>query len=231
MPLIVVLPGLAAVMIVPDLSKPDQAYPAMMSLLPSGVLGVTFAALIAAIVSSLGSMSNSISTIFTMDIYKSVFKNEQASERKLVFIGRLTSFVSLVIAVIIAEPLLGKMDQAFQYIQEFTGFFTPGIVAIFLLGFFWKRTTANAALTAAIGSAVLSLLLKLFWPSLPFMDRVGLVFVLCCVLAVLVVLIEGAGVHAKAIDLKRVEFATTRGYNFAALAVTLILVALYASWW
>jgi SSS family solute:Na+ symporter len=231
MPLIVVLPGLAAVMLVPDLSKPDQAYPAMMALLPSGVLGLTFAALIAAIVSSLGSMSNSISTIFTMDIYKSVLSRGDASERKLVMIGRITSFVSLLIAVIIAEPLLGKMDQAFQYIQEFTGFFTPGIVAIFLLGFFWKKTTANAALTAAIGSAVLSLLLKIFWPSLPFMDRVGLVFVLCCLLAVLVVMIEGAGVHAKAIDLKRVEFATTRSYNISALAVTLILAALYVSWW
>ena len=151
MPIIVVLPGIAAVMLYPTLSAADKAYPSMMALMPVGIKGLVFAALVAAIVSSLASMTNSISTIFTMDIYRRF--NNQKSEQHYVAIGRVTALLSLLIAVIVAEPLLGKFDQAFQYIQEFTGFFTPGIVVIFVMGMFWKRTTSNAALTAAIGSA------------------------------------------------------------------------------
>ena len=125
-PLVVVLHGICAVIIYPDLEKSDQAYPMMMSLLPNGILGLTFAALVAAIVSSLASMTNSISTIFTMDVYRS-FASKKASEQRLVNIGRNVAWVSLVIAVFCAQPLLGSMESAFQYIQNFTGFFTPGI--------------------------------------------------------------------------------------------------------
>jgi SSS family solute:Na+ symporter len=110
--------------------------------------------LIAAIVSSLASMMNSISTIFTMDFYKHLGKGDK-SEQHLVAVGRGVSFSALLIAMLVARPLLGQFDQAFQYIQEFTGFFTPGVVALFLLGIFWNKTTANGALGAAIGSAVL----------------------------------------------------------------------------
>ncbi|NVK25208.1 MAG: sodium/solute symporter, partial [Gammaproteobacteria bacterium] len=118
MPIIVVLPGIAAVVLYPGLDKPDQAYPSLMGLMPTGIKGLVFAALIAAIVSSLASMTNSISTIFTMDIYKSIVKEK--SQRHYVHIGRMTTLVSLLIALLVAEPLLGKFDQAFQYIQEFT---------------------------------------------------------------------------------------------------------------
>ena len=230
MPIIVVLPGIAAVVMVPDLAKPDQAYPEMMKLVPSGLLGITFAALVAAIASSLSSMANSISTIFTLDIYKQII-NPNASEKRTVVIGRIVASISMLIAVIIAEPLLGKLDQAFQYIQEFTGFFTPGIVAIFLLGFFWKKSTAHSALVAAISSAVFSLFFYLYMPELPFMDRVGLVFVLCILLAIAVTKLENAKVQSNAIDLGDVNFNTSTGFNLAALVISLILIGLYAVWW
>ncbi|MDQ2077102.1 sodium/sugar symporter [Marinimicrobium sp. ABcell2] len=230
MPVIVVLPGIAAYMLRPDLEMADQAYPTMMQLVPQGLLGITFAALVAAIASSLGSMTNSISTIFTVDIYKKLI-NPEASEKRSVLVGRSAAIVAMLCAVIVARPLLGNLPGAFQYIQEFTGFFTPGIVAIFLLGFFWKKATALSALVAAIGSAVLSLAFYLWWPALPFIDRVGLVFITCMVLAVVITLASGAKEHDKAIELDDIQFSTTTSFNLASLGVVLILIALYAAWW
>jgi SSS family solute:Na+ symporter len=229
MPAIVVLPGVAAVLLVPELNRPDEAYPSLMNLMPAGLKGLVFAALVAAILSSLGSMTNSIATIFTMDLY--AYYRKGKSERHYVMVGRIVGLTALVIAMFTAKPLLGQFDQAFQYIQEFTGFFTPGIVVLFVLGMFWSRTTANAGLWAAISSAVLSLVLKLVWPELPFMDRVGLVFVLCALIAVAISLMEGKGRHPHAIHLGDIDFSTSRGFNLAAVAVSLILVALYATWW
>ena len=136
----------------------------------------------------------------------------------------------MILAMIAAEPLLGKFDQAFQYIQEFTGFFTPGIVVIFLLGMFWKKTTAAGALAAAIGSVVLSFAFKMLWPELPFIDRVGLVFLIATGLAVVVSMLQNREQEG-AIHLDEIQFATTTGFNISALAVTLILAALYATWW
>jgi solute:Na+ symporter, SSS family len=230
MPVLVVLPGIAAVMLVPDLSAPDNAYPQMMTLLPTGLLGLVFAALVAAIVSSVGSMMNSISTIFTMDIYRSFRPEKAEDQRHLVTVGRTVSFSALVIALICAKPLLGQFDQAFQYIQEFTGFFTPGIVVIFVLGMFWKQATVHSALAAAIGSVVLSLLLKLVWPELPFMDRVGVVFLVCSALAITLSLVESKA-QPGAVDLGGIDFSTATSFNIAGIGVALILAALYASWW
>ena len=229
MPIIVVLPGVAAVLLVPDISRPDEAYPSLMNLMPVGLKGLVFAALVAAVVSSLGSMTNSIATIFTMDLYSWYRKGR--SEKHYVGVGRLVGLLALVIAMLTAKPLLGQFDQAFQYIQEFTGFFTPGIVVLFTLGMFWSRTTANAGLWAAVGSAVLSLALKLGWPELPFMDRVGLVFVLCAAIAVVISLVENKGRHDNAIELREIDFRTSAGFNLAVVAVSIILVALYATWW
>jgi SSS family solute:Na+ symporter len=229
-PVLVVLPGIAAVVLAPDLPTPDSAYPEVMKLLPVGIKGLVFAALIAAIVSSLASMTNSISTIFTMDVYAN-FAGSKKSETHLVTVGRLVSFSSLVIAMIVSRPLLGNFDQAFQYIQEFTGFFTPGIVAIFLLAIFWKPTTANGALGAAVGSAVLSLGFKLFWPALPFIDRVGLAFLLCVGLGMLISKLEGAGEQPGAIKFEEVDCSTSTSFNFASLVIVLMLIALYATWW
>lgn len=228
MPLIVVLPGIAAVILEPELARPDQAYPQLMNLMPVGLKGLIFAALVAAIVSSLGSMTNSIATIFTMDIY--AHYRPEKTQRHYVMVGRSVGFSALIIAMICAKPLLGNFDQAFQYIQEFTGFFTPGIVAIFLLGMFWRGATTAGALTAAIGSAVLSFALKVGWPTLPFIDRVGIVFLLCLGLGVVTSLL-GKHVKAETVSLQDVSFSTSQGFNMAALGVVLILIALYATWW
>jgi SSS family solute:Na+ symporter len=230
MPLIIVLPGVAAAILAPDLVAPDRAYPTVMNLLPAGILGLVFAALIAAIVSSLASMMNSISTIFTMDLYRN-FKPGEESEGELVRIGRKASLSAILIAMIVARPLLGNFSQAFQYIQEFTGFFTPGVCALFLLGFFWPRTTAVAALLTALGSAVFSITLKLVWPALPFIDRVGIVFLLCIVVGVAVSQVQSVEEHPNAIDYKSVDTSTTGGFNLAAIVVILMLVGLYATWW
>jgi len=229
MPVIVVLPGIAMFVLNPDLSAPDKAYPSAMNLLPLGIKGLVFAALLAAIVSSLASMCNSISTIFTMDVAPSLGMVSDGGQRS-VTLGRAVAIVAMVIAVIAAKPLLGNFEQAFQYIQEFTGFFTPGIVAIFMLGLFWSRTTATAALFAAIASAALSLLFKLYWPELPFMDRVGLVFVLCIAIGIVWSLLRPS-TQAGFIDPAGVSFNTTQGFNLSAVVVTLILVFFYTVWW
>ncbi|XOV79907.1 MAG: sodium/sugar symporter [Aestuariibacter sp.] len=229
MPIIVVLPGIAAVVLHPQLSTPDQAYPEMMALMPSGLKGLIFAALVAAIVSSVSSMSNSISTIFTMDIYSHIAPNR--SQRHYVNIGRMVSLVALSTALVVAQPLLGKFDQAFQYIQEFTGFFTPGIVALFLLGLFWKNANASGALVAAIGSAVFSLGFWWFWPELPFIDRVGIVFLLCLSLGALVSQFTARPSTENIVELSDVSFKSSQTFNLAALGCVIVLTALYATWW
>lgn len=229
MPVIVVLPGIAALMLVPGLDKPDQAYPKMMALLPTGVLGLVFAALIAAIVASVASKINSVSTIFTLDLYNK--RGKQHDEAHLVKIGRIAASAAIVLAIFTAKPLLGSFDQAFQYIQEYTGFFTPGIVVIFMLGLFWKRANEAGAIAAAVGSFALSIVLKLVWPELPFMDRVGLVFLLALALAVIVSLTLRASSDPNRIRTDDVSYATSGTFNFGALGVTAILIALYAAFW
>jgi SSS family solute:Na+ symporter len=228
-PAIVVLPGIAAVILAPDLKRPDQAYAAMMALLPPGLLGLVFAALVAAVVASTGSKINSIATIFTLDIW-----NQRAGARtevELVRVGRLAALVALALALITARPLLGRFDQAFQFIQEYTGFFTPGIVVIFLLGLFWKRATEAAALTAAIGSFLLSLVLKLYWPGLPFLDRVGWVFLATLLLAAMVSIARPETRKNNSINTTDVDYSTSAGVAAGSVGVLVILAALYTLWW
>lgn len=240
MPLIIVVPGIAAVLLAPNLAKPDEAYPTMMRLLPTGLLGLVFAALIAAIIASTASKINSIATIFTLDIYaklkgqSDVGLSDQAKglrERHLVLVGRIAACVSIVIAVIMARPLLGSSDQAFQFIQEFTGFFTPGITVIFLLGLFWKRANEAGAIAAAVSSVVLSWVLKETWASLPFMNRMGVVFLVAAALAIVISLLTRARPGTDTIETRDVVYATRTSFNVGALAVVLILIALYATWW
>jgi SSS family solute:Na+ symporter len=229
MPIIVVLPGIAAYVIIPGLGDtPDRAYPELIKLMPAGMLGLVFAALVAAIVSSLGSMTNSISTIFTMDIYS--YYKPGRSQRHYVLVGRAVSLSSLIIAMICAKPLLGNFDQAFQYIQEFTGFFTPGIVVIFFFGMFWDRATPASALAAAIGSFLSSLAFFIFWPELPFLDRMNFVFVICLVLAVSVSYMTKQ-TNDQVHTIEKADFQTTTGYNVVAVAVLMILTAIYFTWW
>ena len=229
MPAIIVLPGIAAVVLVPDLALPDQAYPTMMQLLPTGVVGLVFAALIAAIISSTASKINSIATIFTLDIYNKTGKPK--GEHTLVRVGRIAAFVAIGIAILAARPLIGSFDQAFQYIQEYTGFFTPGIVVIFVLGLFWKRANEAGALAGTIGSFALSIALKALWPALPFMDRMGLVFLLALAVAVVVSFATPPAPQANLITMHDVSFRTSTGFNVGAIGVVVILAALYTIWW
>lgn len=233
MPVIVVVPGIAALILAPNLAKPDQAYPEMMKLLPPGVLGLVFAALVAAIVASLAAKINSIATIFTLDIYAKIKKG--STERHLVAVGRVTAVVAVLIGILMACPLLGKAEQAFQFIQDFTGFFTPGIVVIFMLGLFWKRATTASALVAAIGGAALSgaffVADKMGVFVIPFMNRVGLVFLLTLAAAVIVSLVAPQKKVVNVVSLEGVSYKTTTGFNIAGVGVILILIALYAIWW
>ena len=239
-PVVIVLPGIAAAVLAPDLAKPDQAYPAMMRLLPSGLLGLVFAALIAAIVASTASKINSIATIFTLDIYAKL-KHVQtraedehgrpAQERQMVLVGRIAAVVAIVVAMLTARPLLGSLDQAFQYIQEFSGFVTPGITVIFLLGLFWPRATENGALVGAISSVVLSWLMYMFMPDFPFMNRMLVVFFVSLALAVIVSLAQPVARERNRISMEGVSFRTSTGFNIAAVIIVVILIFLYATWW
>jgi SSS family solute:Na+ symporter len=230
LPLIVVIPGIAVYAMGVELEKSDEAYPWLLShLIPTGIKGLAFAALIAAIVSSLATMMNSISTIFTMDIYKPYIE-KAATERKLVKVGRLCSFAALVIAIVIA-PMLTSLDQAFQYIQEFTGFISPGALAIFLAGFFYKKATSNGALLAAIGTFIFSAAMKFAFPGLPWMDRMLIVFFLCALTILLTAKLERRGVSEKAIVLTPGLFKTSRTFNIVAFVIMAILVVFYVLWW
>ena len=234
-PLIVVIPGIAAFVLTKDSSTviepSDKAYPWLLhEFVPVGVKGLAFAALAAAIVSSLASMLNSTATIFTMDIYKR-FINKKVSETKMVTVGRITSFAALVIAVLTARPLLGNLDQAFQYIQEFTGFVTPGVVVIFCFGLFWKRITANAALWVAILTIPLSFAFKMFWSGLPFLDRMGVVFLVLATIAIIISFIESKTDDPKGIILYKGLFHTGTPFNIGAIILCAIVSALYIIFW
>ena len=228
MPIVIVLPGICAAILFPVLEKSDQAYPTMMSLLPSGLLGLTFAALIAAIVSSLASMSNSISTIFTMDIYR-YFKGNEVSQFNLIKVGRITVVVSLIIAALIAKPLLGSFESIFQYIQNFTGYFSPGIVVIFLVALFWKKATSLSVLIAALISLFGSILISIQFPELPFIHRMSIVFVLSAVGCWLTSFLQGYKNQEKAINLNNINFSTSRAFNINTLIVVVFLGIIYTT--
>lgn len=231
LPLIVVIPGIVAFALSAPIEKPDQAYPWLMhNFMPSGIKGIAFAALIAAVVSSLASMINSISTIFTMDIYKEYMLKKPVSEKHLVNTGRISGILGLMIAVLIA-PFLGNLDQAFQFIQEFTGFVSPGALAIFVLGFFWKKANSRGALAAAIGTFVFSLGMLLFFPEVSFIDRMGYVFLLCVLLIVLFGLIYPETGKAKAIVIDKTLFQTTRLFKILSVIILLTLGTIYYIFW
>ena len=226
MPIVIVLPGICAAILFPVLEKSDQAYPTMMSLLPNGLLGLTFAALIAAIVSSLASMSNSISTIFTMDIYR-YFKGGEDNQSSLIKVGRYTVIVSLFIATLIAKPLLGSFESIFQYIQNFTGYFSPGIVVIFLVALFWKKATSMSVLVAALISLFASVLISLIYPDLPFIHRMTIVFVLSAIGCWYTSYLQGYKDQAKAIDLSSINFSTSKSFNFNTCVIVFVLAIIY----
>ena len=240
MPLIIVLPGIAAVMLaMPEIgaldkaaldAKTDSAYPAIMSIMPAGLRGLIFAALIAAIVSSLASMVNSISTIFTMDIYKSMMSPGR-SEQHYVGVGRIVAALSMVIAAIAAKPFLGGFESAFQTVQEYTGFIAPGVVAVFLLGMFFKSANSMGAFTALIVSVVISLIFKFGFPDFSFVNRIWVVFLLCMALGLIVSKLTEGPRGDQLLSSGDVNFATRASFNVWAVIIAIILIALYWIFW
>lgn len=271
MPVIVVIPGIAVYYIIKEeipgisagnmltmsgVEDPNKAYPALLGLLPMGLKGLAFAALTAAIVASLAGKANSIATIFTLDIYKKAF-NQTASETRLVHVGRLTVIIAMLMAVILSllmgDALMGEGKQGFQYIQEYSGFVSPGIFAMFILGFFWKKATSNAALFATIGGFVISVALKFLpqWVDLsslyeygfaianahgiyeiPFMDRMLIVFLICIIGMYAISIYETKkGVVAKGLEVDAGMFKVSTSFAVGALIVVTMIVALYATFW
>ena len=230
LPLIVVIPGIAAFVLEADLGRYDEAYPWLLSnLVPTGIKGLAFAALIAAALSSLSSMMNSTATLFTMDLYKPFLK-PKASEAELVNVGRIVGLIAMLIAVLVAQPLLGGQEQIFQFIQKYTGYVSPGVVVLFLFGLFWKRTTATAALWSALASVPLSIAIDLAFPEMPFLDQMGVVFLGLC--GLIVGISYASRPHPeKAIRLEKALFRTSNTFNVLAMGVVLILGALYALFW
>lgn len=217
--------------------KPDHAYPTLMNLLPPGVKGAAFAALTAAIVASLAGKSNSISTIFSLDIYKKYFHPE-ASEKKLVRVGRWAVIISMLAAAIVT-PALKSLNQAYQFIQEYVGFFSPGVLAIFLLGMFWRKTTSQAALRGALFTIPISTLLK-FLPlatngaihDIPFLDRMAITFLIISALMIIISLIK----PKKENDVLKIEvdtsmFKVSKSFVIGSIIICGILIALYTVYW
>lgn len=262
MPVIVVLPGIAAYvlyneggfqdqMMVNGELMQDNAYPVMLNLLGPGLKGLAFAALTAAVVASLAGKANSIATIFTLDIYKKKI-DPNASEKKMVWIGKISVVIALIVAVLIA-PFLGiDKKGGFEFIQEYTGFVSPGIFAMFILGFFWKKTTSHAALFATVGGFVFSVFFK-FLPKfadlaflepmgfaakvdgiyeIPFIDRMGFVFVICIIGMWIISTIENKrGVKTNGLEIDTSMFKLSPAFTVGTLIVGGILTALYTIFW
>tara|TARA_Y200000002_G_scaffold379244_1_gene388126 strand:- start:6598 stop:8217 length:1620 start_codon:yes stop_codon:yes gene_type:complete len=245
LPIIVVIPGIAAYVMIKDTTmyesfKPDNAYPWLLQLLPNGLKGLAFAALTAAIVSSLASMLNSTSTIFTMDIYKQYIR-PNANDKETVNTGRISAAIALLIAGIMA-PLLGGIDQAFQFIQEYTGVVSPGILAVFMLGLFWKKTTNKAAIIGTLSSIPIAMYFKVapkgwsnssfFLDNIPFLDQMGYTALLTMIVIIMVSYIQNKGGNdKKGIDITKKTFKTSPLFNIISFAIMLVLTVLYALFW
>nr|WP_315245447.1 sodium/sugar symporter [uncultured Flavobacterium sp.] len=250
-PIIAVLPGIAMYVMhqngmfqqemvdAAGVLKPDHAYPTLMNLLPAGLKGVALAALTAAIVASLAGKANSISTIFSLDIYKKYF-NRNATERKLVLTGRWCVVVAMFIAALVA-PALKSLDQAYQFIQEYVGFFSPGVLAIFLLGMFWKKTTPTAGLAGALLTVPIAAVLKFLpmwtngaFPDYPFLDRMTISFFIIVFLMVAISLLNPQSenqLEAHKIEVDKSMFKVSSEFIIGSFIISGVLVALYTVFW
>jgi SSS family solute:Na+ symporter len=261
MPIIVVLPGIAAYLLHKDgmfqqemmkdgVLNQDSAYPVLLNLLPAGLKGLSFAALTAAVVASMAGKLNSISTIFTLDIYKK-YINTNSTEKQLVSVGRLAVVGAMVLAIAIA-PFMGiDKKGGFEFIQEYTGYVSPGIFALFILGFFWKRTTSNAALFALLGGVTFSVLSKyiptwtgvndcIFYTAfldgdvymIPFMDRMGWVFIFCVISMVIISLADPESKNnPKGLEIDAKMFKLEPTFILGAVIVVMGIIALYTYFW
>jgi len=259
MPVIVTLPGIAAYALyqkgmfqqemlgVDGTFNQDRAYPVLLNLLPMGLKGLSFAALTAAVVASLAGKANSISTIFTLDVFRPYFAKEM-SEKQLVVVGRIVIVVAMILAILIS-PFMGiEKKGGFQFIQEMTGLLSPGIFAAFIMGFFWKKTNSAGALFAIVGGLIIAVLMNfdgdaktlevlgfnnLFpfddWSAIPFLDRMGWVFVICVVVMFILSLVLPN--EKKGLEIDASMFKTTTGFAIGAAIVIITIISLYTYFW
>lgn len=248
-PLIAVLPGIIVYVLYQEglfhtvmsdatgTAKPDHAYPTLLNLLPEGLKGLAFAALIAAVVASLAGKANSVSTIFSLDIYKKFF-HKNASEKQLVKTGRWAVVISMVIACAVV-PSLRVLNQAYQFIQEYEGFISPGVLAVFVLGLFWKPTSTKAALTAVILTIPLSVVLKFLpawthgaFPDLPFLNRMAIIFGLLVILMIIITLSDPKNSRKPGmITVDRKQYRCSPSFVVGSLIIIGILTTLYTIFW
>ncbi len=248
MPALVVIPGIAAYalynkgMFINELTEngeivADKAYPVLLSLLPVGLKGLSFAALTAAVVASLAGKANSISTIFTLDIFKEYFGKDK-SEEQLVKVGRIVIVIAMLLAIV-ASPYMGiDKKGGFQFIQEMTGLVSPGVFSAFIMGFFWKRTNSAGAFFAIVGGFIIALAMHNNWPPLsfitdwtaiPFLDRMGWVFIIC--VSVMFVLGLVMPDEKKGLEIDASMFKVDRTFAIGAAIVLLIIVMLYTKFY
>ena len=262
MPIIVMLPGIAAFVLYKNGAlqqemapggnfNADNAYSSILGFLPTGIRGLSLAALTAAIVASLAGKANSISTIFTLDIYKKYMKKD-ASEKQMVWTGRIAIIVAMIVSIIFTwEDLLGIGGEGgFTFIQKYTGFISPGVFAMFILGMFWKRTTGAAAIAGVITGFVLSVVFIEYAPAwfgnetvlytaflnkdgeyeIPFLIAMGWSFVFTVLLMVAMSL-AGPRVNPKAFEIDSTMFKLKPGTTALIVVILLILTLLYARFW
>ncbi|MCU0470683.1 MAG: sodium/solute symporter [Arcicella sp.] len=246
MPIIVTLPGIAAYALYQkgmfqqemlDATgefNQDRAYPVLLNLLPAGLKGLSFAALTAAVVASLAGKANSISTIFTLDVFRPYFAKDM-SEKQLVWVGRVVIVIAMILAIVVS-PFMGiDKKGGFQFIQEMTGLLSPGIFAAFIMGFFWKKTNSAGALFAIVGGFLIALAMHnnvlpfADWTQVPFLDRMGWVFVICVVVMFILGLVLPD--ENKGLEIDASMFKTTRGFAIGAGIVIVTLIALYTYFW
>jgi solute:Na+ symporter, SSS family len=238
MPVIVVLPGIACYVLHQkgmfqkemltngDLNQ-DNAYPVLLTLLPAGLKGLSFAALTAAIVASLAGKANSISTIFTLDIYRKFFA-KNASEEQLVSMGRWVVVAAMLIAIV-AAPYMGiDKKGGFQFIQEMTGLVSPGLFAAFFMGMFWKKTNSEGAMFAIVGGFLISLYSHFNLVHIPFLDRMGYVFCICVAVMVALGLWKPSN---KGLEIDSDMFKVDRTFAIGASVVLAVLAILYYIFW
>lgn len=237
MPFIVLIPGICAFYItqygdtnLQDAIKvSDEAYPWFIkNFMPTGIKGLAFVALAAAVISSLASMLNSTSTIFTIDIYRK-YINPEASDKKLVIMGRTSAILALIIALVSAAPLLGELDQAFQYIQEYSAFLYPGIAIVFGLGLLWKRASGTAAIWITILTIPLGILFKFIFPNVPFQFRAGYVFMILLILFVTISLNSKKVIPSQSILKTAQDLMKRWGYIMGGVAIASVVAATIVS--
>jgi SSS family solute:Na+ symporter len=240
MPLLIVAPGLLAVKLYPNLERPDLIFPTLVKdLLPHGLIGLVMAGLIAAVMSHVSGAINSCATIATVDVYLP-FIHPRASERQSVRFGRLAGMASVLLGMAWANLMIAHSERPiFIYLMDAYGYFAPGIATMFLLGIFWRRTTAAAAVVAGVASIPISVAMQLAWPSISFANRTGIVFWACIVLCAIVSLwtkpkseseLVGLIWNKESLKLPAEHLAMSRGLRNPTLwwaIITLIVLLFY----